>query len=63
MESSDVIRLCLLLGPSKQPRLPPGEGWMLLQCHGERLLEVCTVFVLDESYSQMQELPGNRLGH
>lgn len=63
-ESSDVVRLCLLLGPRNQPRLPPGEGWVLAASvpRRERLL-LSMVFVLDESCSQLQKLLENSLGH
>lgn len=39
-ESSDVLGLCLLLTSREQLRAPPCEGWVLPQCHGERLLKL-----------------------
>lgn len=39
-ESSDVLGQCLLHASREQLRALPREGWVLPQCHGERLLKL-----------------------
>lgn len=57
-ESFDVGRQRLPLGPREQPRVPPGEDWVLPQCHGEAL-EVCMVFcIFDDSCSSCRTCQG-----